>query len=140
MQTDPIASRALSTYTIAARSSKALPPSQPERAAKDAVVISREALAQSRTAPAQSVRKSDPTSQPVVREKVSNASTGPVQAKATSQPEIRTFGQQDLEAINKSFGARIGGDNYSAGADADGNGVVDFKDITHVLGNWGKPR
>lgn len=51
-----------------------------------------------------------------------------------------TFGQAHLDAVKKSFGAKQGDANYDAAADADGNGVIDFRDTTHILTNWGQAR
>lgn len=50
------------------------------------------------------------------------------------------FAQQHLDAVKERFGAKAGDENYLEDADANGDGVIDFNDITHVIANWGQPR
>lgn len=57
---------------------------------------------------------------------------------STPDSSPRTYGQQHIDAALKAFGATKGDSRYSAMADADGNGVVDFKDVTYVNANWGR--
>lgn len=50
------------------------------------------------------------------------------------------FAQQHLDAVKERFGAKAGEERYLEDADANGDGVIDFNDITHVITNWGQPR
>lgn len=60
--------------------------------------------------------------------------------QTTTPPQPRVYDQSVVDAIQASFGARVGDENYSLDADADGNGVVNFTDQTYVLSNWGRAR
>lgn len=102
---------------------------------QDAVVLSRAAVARSAQEP------SRPAHQPTgpTYSKPLPASGSPIEAGAPTV-SARTFGQSDLDAIQKSFGARVGDNAYSEEADANGDGVIDFRDYTHVLANWGRER
>lgn len=115
------------------------------RASGDFVVLSREAVAKAKA--------SQQTGQPSGIQPKAHAlpNAGPTKAHAThaqpieaaattSNEPVRTFGASDLESIRETFGAKAGDERYRAGADADGNGVIDFQDYTRVLANWGKPR
>ncbi|HBS29108.1 MAG TPA: hypothetical protein DEB06_06575 [Phycisphaerales bacterium] len=50
-----------------------------------------------------------------------------------------TYGKDFLALVQENLGAKAGDDRFSTASDANGDGVVDFDDITHVLANWGKP-
>lgn len=64
------------------------------------------------------------------------------QAAPSSQDSASTLtgpiGQQQLDAAQAAFGARSGDANFVQGADANGDGVIDFNDITQLLANWGQ--
>lgn len=60
--------------------------------------------------------------------------------QTTTPPQPRVYDQSVIDAIQASFGARVGDENYSLDADADGNGVVNFTDQTYVRANWGLAR
>lgn len=66
--------------------------------------------------------------------------TGAAEPQGQAPETPSTFGQATLDAINAAFGARTGDDRFSANADANGDGVVNFSDQTHVLANWGVRR
>lgn len=102
--------------------------------AGDSVILSREALAQSKPKPAQNT--------PVVAQSSKPAATTPaLSASPPSQPSApRSFGQTDLDMIRDHFGAKQGDKNFNAEADADGNGTIDFRDMTHVLSHWGQTK
>lgn len=146
MQTNPLSAIRpqipLTNHTILSRQnatalSPGARPTRPESG--DTVVLSRQALAQSQQSGAQS-------SPPAGKVKASIAS-GPV-APAAVPPSIaaetpaapRVFGQTDLDLIRDHFGLTAQDKGFSAEADADGNGVIDFRDLTHVLANWGQAR
>jgi len=58
-----------------------------------------------------------------------------------STPDLSgPFGQEHVDAVTANFGAKAGEDRYTQDADANGDGVIDFGDITHILSNWGLPR
>lgn len=102
----------------------------------DAVVLTR-AEAQSRPAhaqPSQAPQSAAKDAAPVA------PLTAAPEAAAASRGTQATFGQSDLDAIRDSFGRRTGDEGFSEQADADGNGVIDFRDMTHVLANWGQTR
>lgn len=102
--------------------------------AGDTVILSR-AAAQSRPQHAQDSQ---------APQNASKDATPPAPLSANPLPASRgaqaTFGQSDLDAINGSFGRRSGEEGFSEQADADGNGIIDFRDMTHVLANWGQTR
>lgn len=50
------------------------------------------------------------------------------------------FGQVHLDAVKERFGAKLGESRYAADADPNGDGVIDFNDITYIISNWGQPR
>lgn len=50
------------------------------------------------------------------------------------------FAQAHIDAAKERFGAKVGEERYLQDADANGDGVIDFNDITHVITNWGQPR
>jgi hypothetical protein len=134
----------------------------------DTVLLSREAIAQEKAAFAQKLaakKAQDPPKNPAqtppsptdhggqiggglpaptVKPKpetpvaASSQSVAPETTEPSDAPAV--FGQADLDSVRSSFGARTGDKNYSTQADADGNGVVDFRDLTHVLANWGQTR
>lgn len=64
------------------------------------------------------------------------------QAAPSNQDSASTLtgpiGQQHLDAAQAAFGARAGEANFVQGADANGDGVIDFNDITQLLANWGQ--
>jgi hypothetical protein len=60
--------------------------------------------------------------------------------ETTTPPQPRVYDQSVIDAIQTAFGARLGDENYSLDADADGNGVVNFTDQTYVRANWGLAR
>jgi len=49
------------------------------------------------------------------------------------------FNEDYLALVQANMGAKAGEDRFTSASDANGDGVVDFDDITHVLANWGKP-
>lgn len=57
---------------------------------------------------------------------------------STPDSTPRSYGKQHIDAALKAFGATKGDSRYSALADADGNGLVDFRDVTYVNANWGR--
>lgn len=143
MQTNPLAAnRSLiqttnPTLTTRKQMAGAKPESiAPRSRGTDAVILSREALAQSRPQQAHIAQptmtlKSAPIGPPITANPASNNAP---------QGTPQTFGQNTLDLVRQHYGARKEDENYSAEADADGNGVIDFKDMTHVLANWGQTR
>jgi hypothetical protein len=101
----------------------------------DVVILSREATAQH-------ARLSAQKPPAAVGKKTSPPPTAPAPAgdAPATQGTPKTFGQADLDAIRDAFGARLGDSNYSQDADTDGNGIIDFKDMTQVLSNWGQTK
>lgn len=143
MQTNPLAANRslMQTTNPTLLSRKQAAGAKPESIAPrtrgaDTVVLSRAAFAQTRPPHAQNAQaaatvKSAPVGPPVA--------ANPATAEAP-QGTPRTFGQSTLELVREHFGARKEDDNFNFEADADGNGVIDFKDMTHVLANWGQTR
>lgn len=156
--------------TIAKRQADASATTVRRPASGDTVLLSREAVAQEKAAFAQKLaakKAQEPTKNPAetpanpsntdhgaqiggglpapsVKPKPAPAPiTAPTQSlapetEAPAAPSV--FGQTDLDLVNSTFGTRTGDKNFSSQADADGNGVVDFRDMTHVLANWGQAR
>jgi hypothetical protein len=143
MQTNPLAANrsVMQTTNPTIVSRKQAAGTRPESIAPrsrgaDTVILSRAALAQTRPPNAQNAQaaasaKSAPVGPPI--------SANPVTPEAP-QGTPRTFGQSTLELVREHFGARKEDENYNFEADADGNGVIDFKDMTYVLANWGQTR
>lgn len=64
----------------------------------------------------------------------------PADQQVIPQPDLGgPFGQNHLDAVNEFFGKSFGDDGFLAQADANGDGTINFSDITHILSNWGKP-
>lgn len=51
----------------------------------------------------------------------------------------RVYGQKDLDAVTAAWGATRGDRTYSAAADPNNDGVVNFDDQNFILANWGQP-
>lgn len=138
-----------------------------QRPAADVVILSRDALNRAKQPEAQPAAKSNnTTTASIARAATPAAPAAPVIAPAapaatpaaapaaaptapvleetaspetTSSPESpRRYGTVDLEIVRSAFGAKKGDERYTADADLDGNGTVDFKDFTQVLSSWGQ--
>jgi hypothetical protein len=143
MQTNPLAANRSLMHTtnptlMTRKQASAVKPESiaPRSRGTDAVILSREALAQTRPQKAQNAQsaataKSAPIGPPIA--------ANPATADAPQGAPL-TFGQSTLDLVREHFGARKEDENYNFEADADGNGVIDFKDMTHVLANWGQTR
>lgn len=65
------------------------------------------------------------------------ANWGKTSGENTALPNV--YGPEHLEIVKGLLGAQEGDDRYAATADPNGDGVIDFNDITFILSNWGKP-
>lgn len=137
MHTNPLASsRAVSLQPSAliggqrASAKDAAPTIQRRAGGVDSVVLSREALA----ARAASGFKQSANALPVA------AKSTPAPNRISAGPDVapRTIGQQDLDLVRSLFGATKNEERFNNDADFDGNGIIDFKDVTHVLSRWGQ--
>ncbi len=143
MQTNPLATHRSLLQTAnpalaAKRQAAAAKPefTGPKARTGDFVVLSRAALAQSRAPAAQNapnLQATEPTGKDA-------KPTAPLTPAAAPRGLPAAYGQLDLDAIRQHFGTKTGDENFYSGADSDGNGVVDFRDMTHVLANWGQTR
>ncbi len=59
------------------------------------------------------------------------------EAAAPAPTDAKIYDQDDLDAIDAAWQSKRGEAGYNARADANDDGVVDFKDKTHVLRHWG---
>ncbi|MBL8745579.1 MAG: hypothetical protein JNK58_04390 [Phycisphaerae bacterium] len=112
--------------------------SVPTPRGNDVVILSRAAVAQGRPPGAQDSQGVQAATKDSTPTATLSAAANP--ASSASRGTSATFGQSDLDAIREHFGSRAGDEGFNAQADADGNGVVDFGDMTHVLANWGQTR
>lgn len=64
----------------------------------------------------------------------------PADQQVMPQPDLSgPFGKKHLDAVNEFFGKSLGDEGFLAQADANGDGTINFSDITHILSNWGQP-
>jgi len=61
----------------------------------------------------------------------------PAPGPATTQPIL--WGQLQLDAVQQHYGTSVGDRDFAAAADANGDGSINFSDITYILGKWGQP-
>ncbi|TVQ63410.1 MAG: hypothetical protein EA379_04010 [Phycisphaerales bacterium] len=99
----------------------------------DIVDFSPAAISPKQGAPVSEVALKAQNERPVAQTPPSEAALA---ADAAPQPAVaQTFTQADLDAAIAAMGATTGQEHFNAKLDINGDGVIDFNDLTHILAN-----
>lgn len=60
--------------------------------------------------------------------------------ESASTPTTRPLGEEDVQSLKNAFGATKGDRAFLSRLDLDANGVLNFKDLTRLLTQWGEAR